>query len=121
MADLLVMLSNRSGRRGEIIDAKPTGQLQAQTWEGSPFFVLRLTDVGVPGVRRYLEPQMAEDGTTEKGLPRYRQVARRLWKFRDDLIPAGVRQSIANDRLYETTWAAVKRYVRNILTDEEAT
>jgi len=126
MAELLICSRNGGGigvgqyKRGDIVTVQEDGFDWGSTDQtklyvnGGMFVRLKIPGVAVSKVKAYVRPewilQNSDNGMTQ----------RRLWGFLIDSIPAGVRTTLLNTGEYTTTVAAIKAFVRNKVTDEEA-
>jgi hypothetical protein len=84
-----------------------------------PFYLVRITGVTKAQTEKYMTEY--RDPATE-GIPGVPLVTLRRRKFciEVDNIPAGVKATLQADRYIEFTWAQVKNYVRNKMTNELA-
>lgn len=76
-----------------------------------PFVFVKVTGITKAQAEKYIQPQ-TESVVLEKPMT----IRRRLYKLRWADLPAGVRNALATNRYYETTWATVKGFIRNQLT-----
>ena len=83
----------------------------------APFVLIRVSGVTKAQVERYLDPE-TEDVLVGDRVER-RVVRRRLFRVRLAGLPASVRQTLARDRYYETTLAALRTFIRNKATNQD--
>lgn len=106
-------------KRGDIVGVAPGGW-EFGAAEGRPnFYVLRLTDVTRAQVVNWVENNW---GTVIDALDMvdnnpFNYVRRRRVRFDLDLIPAGVLNTLNTTGEYSNTWANVRDFFRNKLTN----
>ena len=73
----------------------------------APWVLIKVAGITKAQAERVLEPE------TESNVPDARRITRRKFRLNPADLPAGVRQTIARDRYYETTLAQVRNFIRN--------
>jgi hypothetical protein len=79
-----------------------------------PFVLIKVTGVTKAQVERYLDPDVEE--TLVNGEVQRTVLRRRRFRLRVEDLPAGVRQTLTQDRYYETTLAAIRSFIRDKVT-----
>ena len=74
-----------------------------------PFVIVKIAGPTKTQAEKYMQSVVNEDG---------HMIRRRLYHLAWADLPASVRKALVDDRYYETTWTAVKAYVKNKLTGE---
>lgn len=133
-------------KRGDIVDvyedSRHDGDLVTNPI-ASPFVLVRIAGVTVAQAKSYLVPQQNAPatcafcaGTGVHPAPPHGQsipcpacdgrgtvivtVRRRLHHVDWDALPTAVKNALRDNRYYETTWAAVRQFVKNKLTGDGA-
>jgi len=110
-------------KRGDIVDLRPDGfewgRLEGLApKDGGQFVVVKVVGVTVDQVRTFAENKLGilatliipeTSGTDVSGNPLVTK--RRRIRLDVDLLPAGVRDTLNNTGSYSTTWAAIKAYL----------
>lgn len=73
----------------------------------APWVLIKVAGVTKAQVERAIEPEFDADGQDAK------IITRRKFRLNPADLPAGVRQTIARDRYYETTLAQVRNFIKN--------
>jgi hypothetical protein len=94
-------------KRGDIVQVFDDAETVVRP-PAPPFVVVKVAGITKGQAEQYTRGQMDVDGRT--------MLRRRLHGLSWADLPAGVRQALIADRYYETTWAAVRAYVKNKLT-----
>jgi len=129
MALLLVMAVSRTHadpvkdqrgcyKRGDIVevldDSKHDGDIVANPI-APPFVLVRITGVTQAQIERLMESHTVEE--IVDGQTRQRVVRRRKYRVDVDDVPAGILAQLRDNRYVEVTWAQVKSYIRNKITN----
>jgi hypothetical protein len=108
-------------KRGDVIGVAPNGWAwgaleQLAPVNGGQFVIVKITDVTRTQVLNWVRNnwQCEIDGVDSN-------VRRRRVRIDTQLLPASVRNALNNTGQYSTTWAAIRQYLRNKLTDATAT
>jgi hypothetical protein len=121
-------------KRGDVIGVAPDGWAWGALEtlppaQGGKFVVIKITDVTRAQVVNWIKtnwatwadgPDLSSGellGAAQAGLI----VRRRRVKIDVDLLPAGVLSTLNTTGTYSTTWAAIRQYVRNKLTNATCT
>ena len=97
-------------------DSKHDGDIVANPI-APPFYLVRITGVTKAQAEKYMDRYI--DPATV-GMENPVTLRRRKHNVEVNNIPAGVRATLLADRYIEFTWAQVKNYVRNKMTNELA-
>ena len=73
----------------------------------APWVLIKVAGITKAQAERMLEPERDRDGLDAK------TITRRKFRLNPADLPAGVRQTIARDRYYETTLAQVRNFIKN--------
>lgn len=97
-------------KRGDIVavheDSAHDGDL-VRNPVSAPWVLIKVAGITKAQAERVLEPDMERDEADG------RRLTRRKFRLNPADLPAGVRQTIARDRYYETTLAQVRNFIRN--------
>lgn len=97
-------------KRGDIVavheDSAHDGDL-VRNPISAPWVLIKIAGVTKAQVERAIEPEFDADGQDAK------IITRRKFRLNPADLPAGVRQTIARDRYYETTLAQVRNFIKN--------
>jgi hypothetical protein len=135
MAELLVKAVNATHsdptkdargcyKRGDVIGVAPDGW----SWgtleklppaQGGKFVVVKITDVTRAQVINWVRNNWGFN--TDNPAPNLISIARRRLQLAVDLMPNNVRNTLNTTGTFSTTWAAVRQYVTNKLTQATAT
>ena len=97
------------------------------------FVVIKLPNVPVEKVMKYIEPWMVLIGLNPDGSERWEMNNRRIWKIRWSDLPLSAREKLQNNGEltikavasytgnYDYTWSQVKTYFRNLQTNTDET
>lgn len=106
-------------KRGDIVavheDSAHDGDL-VRNPISAPWVLIKIAGVTKAQVERAIEPEFDADGQDAKIITRrkFRKIiTRRKFRLNPADLPAGVRQTIARDRYYETTLAQVRNFIKN--------
>jgi len=97
-------------------DSKHNGDIVANPI-APPFYLIRITGVTKAQAEKYMAPYI--DPATV-GMESPVTLRRRLHNVEVDSIPLAVRQTLLADRYIEFTWAQVRNFIRNRMTNETA-
>lgn len=97
-------------KRGDIVavheDSAHDGDIVRNPVQ-APWVLIKVAGITKAQAERVLEPD------TERDEADARRLTRRKFRLNPADLPAGVRQTIARDRYYETTLAQVRNFIRN--------
>ena len=110
-----VAKADRQYKTGDIVQVFPDGKLSDYAHAGGKFYVIRVTGLSYETALKYMA-QHNEDITID-GETQTRMVKRRIYRIRAEDLPASVKNTLKTTYVYNTTWTAVKDYVRNIITN----
>ena len=82
-----------------------------------PWYLVRITGVTKEQALKYMQPYIDPDTV---GTGNEVTLRRRLYNVEVDNIPAGIRAHLLAERYIELTWAQVRNYVRNRMTNQVA-
>jgi hypothetical protein len=105
-------------KAGDVIGVAPNGWNwgQAELCIGGMFYVVKITDV----TRQQVINWVRNNWTCEiEGIDTINGRRRRV-RIDIDLVPLAVRNTLATTGQYTTTWAAIREYVRNKITNQTA-
>ena len=122
MAQLLIMAEDHTHpdpvkdqrgcyKRGMVVEVFEDTKVLTQPMP-APFVVVKISGVTKAQAEKYLQHET--DGVDTEGNPI--PVRRRAFHLAWSALPLAVRNALVNNRYYETTWTAVRQYVRNIKT-----
>lgn len=122
MAQLLIMaVSNTHAdpakdlrgcyKRGMVVEVFEDDKVLTRPMS-APFVVVKITGVTRAQAEKYLQHET--DGVDENGEPVITR--RRMFHLAWDDMPNAVKRALRDNRYYETTWAQIRNYVRNIRT-----
>lgn len=82
-----------------------------------PFWIVKVSGLTKAQALRFMAPEWSPIiGPNGERI----MVTRRAWRLDMDLVPRTVLNTLAANRYYETTFSAVRTYVRNKLTGDMA-
>lgn len=97
-------------KRGDIVavheDSAHDGDIVRNPVQ-APWVLIKVAGITKAQAERVLEPDMERDEADA------RTITRRKFRLNPADLPAGVRQTIARDRYYETTLAQVRNFIKN--------
>lgn len=103
---------DRQYQVGDIVEVFPDGRLSDHATAGGKFYVVRVDGLDYDTAKKYQE-QWNVDDVLHGGKVMFR---RRKFRIRVADVPQAVKNALQSTGVYNTTWSAVKSYVRNNLT-----
>ena len=87
--------------------------------QGGPFVIVRITDVTVGQIETFLQNRWGLSLCDEDRVSDV-DIRRRHVHLRVDDLPANVRNQLRNTGSYTTTWTAIRTFLQNLRTLENA-
>jgi hypothetical protein len=106
--------ADRQYRIGDIVQVFPDGKLSDYATAGGKFYVIRVSGLSYDSALKY--QQMNSSTTYVDGTTTTRMVSRRIYRIRATDLPTSVKNALKNTGVYNTTWTAVRAYIRNTVT-----
>ena len=107
--------TDRQYKTGDIVQVFPDGKLSDYAHAGGKFYVIRVAGLSYETALKYTQ-QHNEDILVD-GETTIKMVKRRIYCIRAEDLPTSVKNTLKNTYVYNTTWTAVKGYVRNTITN----
>ena len=95
---------------GDIVQVFPDGKLSDNATAGGKFYVVRVSGLAYDTALKYHEQWIERNG--EETI----FIKRRKFRIRATELPASVKNQLQTTGVYNTTWTAVKSYIRNNVT-----
>ena len=94
---------------GDIVEVFPDGKLSDYATAGGKFYVVRVDGLDYETAKKYQEQWNDETGERK-------MIRRRKFRVRAADLPQSVKNALQSTGVYNTTWSAVKSYIRNLET-----
>lgn len=107
--------ADRQYKIGDIVQVFPDGKLSDYAHAGGKFYVIRVSGLSYETALKYMQ-QHNEDILVD-GETTIKMVKRRIYRIRAEDLPTSIKNTLKNTYVYNTTWIAVKGYVRNTITN----
>lgn len=136
MAELLIKAVNAthadagkdqrgSYKRGDIVDVRPDGYEWGRLEllppaQGGVFVIVAIADVTVDQVRNFVQNRWGCQPDGPHVDANKQTLRRRKVQIDISSVPAGVRNTLNQTGRYQTTWSAIRQFVKNKLTADTA-
>ena len=108
--------ANKQYQIGDIVQVFPDGKLSDYAHAGGKFYVVRVAGLSYETALKYYQ-QHNETFTDPQGFEQRRMIKRRIYKVRTEDLPQAIKNTLKTKFVYNTTWTAVKTYIRNKITN----
>lgn len=107
--------ADRQSAIGDIIQVCPDGKLSDSAHANGSFYVVRVAGLPYETALKYQE-SLTEEYVDAQGQTQSRMVKKRKYRIRAQDLPLAVRNILQSTHVYNTTWNAVRNYIRNKMT-----